>query len=66
MSTLETRQDKLLKVDEAARELKVSRHTVYRAIKAGELPAVTLGENGRYRIRSSDLDDFLRVAEPRP
>jgi excisionase family DNA binding protein len=31
--------------------------TVYRLIKAGELPAVRVGKN--YRIRESDLEAFL-------
>jgi excisionase family DNA binding protein len=53
-------------VSEAAREIRVSERTIRRAIASGELRALRLGENGRYRIRSTDLDDFLRVAEPRP
>jgi excisionase family DNA binding protein len=54
----------LLHVKEAADELDVSPWTIRRAIKKGELPAVRIGERGNYRIRSADLDEFLRVAGP--
>jgi excisionase family DNA binding protein len=56
----------LLHVKQAAAELDVHVSTVRRAIRSGELPAVTLGEHGRYRIRRRDLEEFLRPVEERP
>jgi len=47
----------LLTVAEVADALRVSNMTVYRLIKAGELPALRIGKN--YRIRRSELDDYL-------
>jgi excisionase family DNA binding protein len=47
----------LLTVAEVADVLRVSNMTVYRLIKAGQLPALRVGKN--YRIRSRDLDEFL-------
>ena len=47
----------LLTVAEVADVLRVSNMTVYRLIKAGQLPALRVGKN--YRIRSNDLDEFL-------
>ena len=47
----------LLTVAEVAAVLRVSNMTVYRLIKAGELPALRVGKN--YRIRSHDLEAFI-------
>jgi excisionase family DNA binding protein len=47
----------LLTVAEVADVLRVSNMTVYRLIKAGELPALRVGKN--YRIRETDLTRFL-------
>ena len=47
----------LLTVVEVAEVLRVSNMTVYRLIKAGELPALRVGKN--YRIRESELETFL-------
>ncbi len=55
----------LLHVKECAQELRITPAGVRRAIHEGQLRALRLGENGRYRVRREDLDDFLRVAEPR-
>jgi excisionase family DNA binding protein len=48
---------RLLTVAEVSDAMRVSNMTVYRLIKAGELPAVRVGKN--YRIRESDLEAFL-------
>jgi excisionase family DNA binding protein len=42
-----------------AETLKVHDETVYRWIRAKQLPAVEVG--GKYRVRRSDLDDFLEA-----
>ena len=47
----------LLTVAEVAEVLRVSNMTVYRLIKAGDLPALRVGKN--YRIREADLTTFL-------
>jgi excisionase family DNA binding protein len=48
----------LMTVHEVADVLRVSNMTVYRLIKAGDLPAVRVGKN--YRVRSGHLDDYIR------
>ncbi len=63
--SLTAQERPLMYVSEAAAEIRVSETTIRRAIASGELRALRLGENGRYRVRREDLDDFLRVAEPR-
>jgi excisionase family DNA binding protein len=57
---------KMLKVDEryltlpeVAEQLKVSRRTVYRWIKSGDLDAYQFGRE--YRITESALKDFLEA-----
>ena len=46
-----------LTVAEVAAMMRVSTMTVYRLIKAGDLPAVRVGKS--YRIREDDVDRFL-------
>ena len=53
-----------LHVKEVADVLRVDESTIRRAIRSGQLPAVTLGEHGRYRVRRDALDEFLRSVEP--
>lgn len=49
--------DRLLTVGEVAATMRVSNMTVYRLIKAGQLPAIRVGKN--YRIRESDVNTYL-------
>ena len=44
-------------VSEVARRLRVSNMTVYRLVKAGQLPAVRVGRG--YRIREEDVLTYL-------
>lgn len=44
-------------VAEVARQLRVSNMTVYRLVKAGQLPAVRVGRG--YRIREQDVLRYL-------
>ncbi len=53
----------LMTVAEVAEVLRVSNMTVYRLIKAGELPALRVGKN--YRIREGDLEAYLETGEVR-
>jgi excisionase family DNA binding protein len=54
----------LLSVGEVAERLGVHRATVYRYVHGGELPALRLGEDGPYRIRSDVLDQWLVPVNP--
>jgi len=56
----------LLRVDEVASRLDVSRRTVYRKIEAGEIPAVRLGSNPGEAIRvpEAELVEWL-FSEPK-
>jgi excisionase family DNA binding protein len=48
---------RFLTVAEVADHLRVSSMTVYRLVKAGDLPAVRVGKS--YRVREDDLDAYL-------
>lgn len=52
-----TDHDRLWTVAEVADHMRVSNMTVYRLIKAGELPAIRVGKN--YRIRGRELADYI-------
>ena len=47
-----------LTVQEVAAMMRVSAMTVYRLIKAGDLPAVRVGRS--YRVRDVDVDAYLQ------
>ena len=49
----------LYTVREVARELKVSRQTVWRWIALGQLPALRLG-NRIFRVTGEDLENFKK------
>jgi excisionase family DNA binding protein len=49
--------DRLWTVAEVADHMRVSNMTVYRLIKAEQLPAIRVGKN--YRIRAKDLQAYL-------
>ncbi|HVL81694.1 MAG TPA: helix-turn-helix domain-containing protein [Actinomycetota bacterium] len=48
---------KLLTVAEVAAVMRVSRMTVYRLIRRGQLRAIKVGRN--YRVREEDLTSYL-------
>ena len=50
---------RLLTVAEVANVIRVSRMTVYRLIRRGQLKAIRVGRN--YRVRSEDLNDYLEA-----
>jgi excisionase family DNA binding protein len=50
----------LLSVGEVAERLGVHRATVYRYVHSGELPALRLGEDGPYRVRSDRLEEWIQ------
>lgn len=48
-----------LTIEEVAKLLRVSYLTVYRWIKANKLSAYKAGK--QYRIKKSDLDEYIRI-----
>jgi excisionase family DNA binding protein len=50
---------RLLTVAEVANVIRVSRMTVYRLIRRGQLKAIRVGRN--YRVRSDDLNAYLEA-----
>ena len=50
-------EHRLLTVREVADTMRVSNMTVYRLIRAGELPAIRVGKH--FRIREGELGDYL-------
>ena len=50
---------RLLTVAEVANVIRVSRMTVYRLIRRGQLKAIRVGRN--YRVREDDLNDYLEA-----
>ncbi len=56
-------KDELLDVDTVAKELGMHVETVRKWIREKQLNAVNLGRRGGYRIRRSDLEQFLRKRE---
>lgn len=56
--------DRLWTVAEVAEHMRVSKMTVYRLIKAGDLPALRVGKN--YRIRGRDLAEYLDASRTQP
>lgn len=56
-------KDELLDVETVAEELGIHIETVRKWIREKQLRAVNLGRRGGYRIRRSDLNEFLRKRE---
>ena len=55
--------DELLDVEKVAEELGVHVDTVRKWVREKQLRAIQLGRRGGYRIRRSDLHEFLRKRE---
>jgi excisionase family DNA binding protein len=51
------REARFVTVNEVARMMRVSKMTVYRLIKQGDLPAVRIGRG--YRLREEDVHRYL-------
>ena len=67
MDDLADRRTTLLTVKEVAARLHLTRNTVYRLIRSGELPASDMGQGRqtRYRIRPEAVDTFVTAREGR-
>lgn len=50
-----------VKVPEIAARLGVSRMTVYRMVRRGQLPALRFGKN--FRIEAAAVDEYIAMAE---
>lgn len=50
---------RLLKIDEVAARLRLSRPTVYRLINGGKLASVHVGNAGFTRVQETDLDAYI-------
>ena len=50
---------RLLKIDEVAARLRLSRPTVYRLINGGKLASVHVGNAGFTRVTETDLDAYI-------
>ena len=50
---------RLFTVSEVAGVMRVSRMTVYRLIRRGQLKAIRVGRN--YRVREDDLNEYLEA-----
>ena len=58
MATVATRPE-YLSVAETAQRLRMSRASVYRAVAAGNLPAIRLNPQGALRVPAAELDRRL-------
>ena len=50
-------QEKLLTPTEVQQQLRISKSTLYRLIRSGQLPSVRIGD--AYRIRALELEEYL-------
>jgi len=57
VSTIPNYKSQLMKAEEVAKFLNVSRSFVYRLIQKGVIPSVCLGK--ARRVRPHDLEDFI-------
>jgi excisionase family DNA binding protein len=57
--------DKLLKIEEVAEMLRISRLSVYRMIKDGKLKAVRLplGRKGKLRVPEAEVNRLIKLEE---
>ena len=59
----ETDKDQKLDVDQAATYLRISRSSIYRLIRAGELQAEPTGPKHGLMVRESSLEEFVQRRE---
>lgn len=54
------KMDELLSVDETADWLAISKPTIWRMIRRGEIPVVKIGQR-TIRIKMSDIEDYIQA-----
>lgn len=64
-SQVRENESDILSVPEACRFLSVHRNTLYKLIRAGELPAFRLITGGHWRFRKGDLFEWLESRRAR-
>jgi excisionase family DNA binding protein len=64
-SQTEQTSSDILSVPEACRFLSVHRNTLYKLIRAGELPGFRLITGGHWKFRKSDLAEWLETRKAR-
>ena len=57
---MSTEPERLLTVEEVATRLNLHPETIRRYLQRGLLKGVKFGNRGGWRIKESDLDDFMR------
>jgi len=58
--------DELLKIEEAARRLNISRSRLYILASQGKIPVVRIGGQGRLMFRSVDIEEQLKPRQLAP
>jgi excisionase family DNA binding protein len=64
-SQTQEKSSDILSVPEACRFLSVHRNTLYKLIRAGELPAFRLITGGHWKFRKTDLAEWLETRRAR-
>ena len=49
--------EELLTIDELAKYLKISKHTIYKMLEKGEIPAFKIAN--QWRFKRSDIDEWI-------
>lgn len=52
-------QPRFLDLDQVAKELAVSRATMYTMLRSGELPAIQVGPKNVWRIERAKLEEYI-------
>ena len=52
--------EKLLTFEEVLKVLRVHPNTLYSYLNAGQLKGIKLGGEGSWRVKESDLDEFVK------
>jgi excisionase family DNA binding protein len=58
--------DDLIKLQDAAKRLGISRSRLYTLATSGKVPCVRIGGQGRLMFRSADLDEQLKPRQSQP
>lgn len=59
------RRDNIISIREACDFLGIHRNTLYKLIRAGEVPAFRLSRGGPWKFRQNDLEQWLEDKQTR-